>query len=146
MTPVTSEKLRAQLSRDEGRIPHAYQDSLGYWTIGVGHLIDKTRGGRLPDEIIDALLDYDIRKHTQELFARLPWVEKELDPVRQAVLINMAFNLGINGLLGFANTLGKVKAGDYEGAAANMLMSKWATQVGPRAKRLSEQMRTGVWQ
>lgn len=142
-----NEKLRAQLVRDEGRIPYAYEDSAPekYLTIGVGHLIDKRRGGSLPDEIIDALLDHDIRKHSQELFARLPWVAN-LDPARQGVLINMAFNLGVNGLLGFAVTLGKIQAGDYEGAAVNMLKSKWAEQVGPRAKRLSEQMRTGVWQ
>lgn len=140
-----NEKLRAQLSRDEGRIPHAYQDLLGFWTIGVGHLIDVDKGGKLPEEIIDALLDYDIRKHSQELIARLPWVA-QLDPARQGVLINMAFNLGVTGLLGFAVTLGKVQAGDYAGAADNMLKSRWAEQVGPRATRLSEQMRTGVWQ
>lgn len=140
-----NEKLRAQLSRDEGRIPHAYQDSLGFWTIGVGHLIDAHKGGRLPEHIIDALLDYDIQEHTKELFARLPWIS-ELDPARQAVLINMAFNLGVQGLLTFANTLAFIKAKEYEAAAKNMLLSKWAQQVGPRATRLAKQMETGEWQ
>jgi lysozyme len=139
------EKLRQQLIRDEGNIPHAYQDSLGYWTIGVGHLIDKRKGGALPQDIIEALLDRDIEQHSRELFDALPWV-KELDQVRIAVLVNMAFNLGIKGLLGFANTLSSIKARDFSGAAAKMLQSKWASQVGIRATRLAEQMRTGEWQ
>jgi len=139
-----SEKLRTQLARDEGRVAHAYQDSLGFWTIGVGHLIDAHKGGRLPEHIIDALLDHDINEHTQELFARLPWV-KDIDPPRQAVLVNMAFNLGVSGLLGFTNTLAFVRSKDYERAADNMLDSKWAKQVGQRADRLAQQMRTGEW-
>jgi lysozyme len=62
------------------------------------------------------------------------------------VLVNMAFNMGINGLLGFKHTLELVRTGNYADAADAMLNSKWAEQVGPRAKRLSEQMRTGEWQ
>lgn len=140
-----SEKLRAQLIRDEGKVAHAYQDSLGYWTIGVGHLIDKAKGGSLPDFIIDTLLEHDIEKHKRELIAALPWFI-ELDPVRQAVLVNMAFNLGTAGLLKFANTLRSIREGAYSAAAIHMLESKWAQQVGVRAQRLAAQMETGVWQ
>lgn len=143
--PVFNEKITAQLKRDEGVIPHAYQDSLGYWTIGAGHLIDQRKGGKLPDFVIDVLLEHDIEKHGQELFAKLPWV-KDLDPARQGALINMAFNLGVDGLLGFTNTLSAVEARDFAVAAQRMLQSKWASQVGPRATRLAEQMRTGEWQ
>lgn len=139
-----SEKLKAQLIRDEGRIPHAYFDSLGYCTIGVGHLIDERRGGKLPDHIIDALLEYDIEEHTKELLKELPWVA-QLDEPRRAVMINMAFNLGVKGLLKFTNTLMFVREGDYAKAATNMLQSLWARQVGNRAKRLATQMETGQW-
>lgn len=137
-------KLRALLSAHEGRVDHAYQDSLGYWTIGVGHLIDKRKGGSLPEFIIDALLDYDLGKHVRELQERAPWVVS-LDDVRQAVLYDMAFNLGVDGLLKFRNTLGLVQAGRYKEAAAAMLQSKWATQVKTRAVRLSRMMDTGEW-
>jgi lysozyme len=134
----------ALLSLHEGRVNHAYQDSLGYWTIGVGHLIDPRKGGRLPEHIIDALLEWDIAIHWAELEEALPWVTK-LDKVRQTVLLDMAFNLGVKGLLGFARTLAAIKAGEYQKAASHMLHSLWARQVKTRAVRLSKMMETGQW-
>lgn len=144
------EKLRQQLIRDEGYKPAVYQDSMGYWTVGVGHLVDERRGGRLPDSIIDALLEYDIREATGALLRDQPWVA-QLDPVRQGVLINMAFNLGLepfdgDGIKDWPNFLSQVRNGDYEAAASNMLSTKWAQQVGLRATRLAKQLRTGEWQ
>ena len=136
--------IRDLLSLHEGRVTHAYQDSLGYWTIGVGHLIDKRKGGKLPEHIIDALLDYDIKKHADELFAALPWA-KTLDEVRQTVLIDMAFNLGVSGLLTFKNTLRAVQERRWGDAADGMLASKWAKQVGKRADRLAQMMKSGAW-
>ena len=144
LEPIFNEKIVKQLIRDEGKVAHAYYDSLGFLTIGVGHLIDARKGGTLPDFIITTLLEHDIEKHGNELFAALPWA-KNLDPPRRAVLINMAFNLGVKGLLGFANTLAAVKDGAWANAAHRMLQSKWADQVGARATRLAEQMRTGEW-
>lgn len=137
-------KLRQLLSLHEGRIPHVYQDSLGYWTIGVGHLVDKRMGGKLPDHIIDALLDYDIKEHSDGLLKAAPWVAN-LDEVRKAVLFDMAFNLGVEGLLRFKITLELIKDGKYKEAAKAMLQSRWASQVGMRARRLAEMMETGQW-
>jgi lysozyme len=79
------------------------------------------------------------------LSAKLPWIE-ELSEARQAVLLNMSFQLGIAGLLSFKNTLLLIRAGDYEAASKGMLQSLWASQTPIRAKRLSEQMRTDIWQ
>jgi len=140
---MDAEKTRKLIERHEGRIPYAYQDSLGYWTIGVGHLIDKNKGGGLPAHIIDALLDYDISTHSEELFKELPWV-RELDQVRQAVLIDMYFNMR-RALLKFVKTLGHFKAGDWNAAADEMVKSQWAEQVGSRATRLAQMVRTGQW-
>jgi len=128
----------------EGRVPYAYQDTLGYWTIGVGHLIDKKRGGKLPDHIIDALLDFDIAEAGNALYRALPWTE-QLDEVRQAVLIDMTFNLGLGGLLMFKDTLKMIEEKDYTRAGMEMMNSKWATQVGARALILSKMMITGSW-
>jgi lysozyme len=136
--------IRDLISTHEGRIPYAYQDSLGYWTIGVGHLIDHRKGGALPESIIDALLDYDIQEKRSHLDAALPWAAA-LDEVRYAVLLDMCFNLGIQGLLGFTHFLASVQDGQYELASAQMLQSKWATQVKSRATHLSDMMRTGQW-
>src|SRR3546814_8522584 len=58
------------LNREEGRIPHAYQDSLGYWTIGVGRLIDKRKGGRLTNVEIDMLLANEIADTIAEVSER----------------------------------------------------------------------------
>lgn len=147
-----------QLSRDEGRKYVVYKDHLGYDTIGVGHLIDPRKGGFLPsyaavelsdhgrlsDETIDRLLIDDIKAKDEELRRRAPWVNG-LDDARYGCLLNMAFQMGVTGLLGFKNTLNMVKIGDYEGAAKGMLNSLWARQTPKRAKRVSEQMRTGKW-
>jgi len=134
--------LLQEIRRDEGVVPHAYQDSLGYWTVGVGRLIDKRRGGKLSDDEIDYLLVNDITRFVDDLDAKLPWW-RTLSPVRQRVMVNMAFNLGTAGLLGFRNTLRHVQAGRYDLAAKGMLASKWSTQVKGRAVRLAEMMRTG---
>lgn len=63
---------------------------------------------------------------------------------RAEVLVDMAYNLGPDGLLKFVNTLAAVERGDYARAAAGMLASKWAGQVGRRARVLAEIMRIGV--
>ena len=136
--------IKKQLIHDEGDVPHAYQDSLGYWTIGVGFLIDKRKGGRIPEPVIDFWLQYEIREKRSELIASLPWFTK-LDDARQGVLLNMAFNLGTTGLLSFKKTLALVESGKYSDAAKEMLNSRWANQVGKRADRLSRQMQTGQW-
>ena len=139
------EQLTAQLRRDEGTKAAAYNDSLGFLTIGVGRLIDsrKPGSGLRPDEI-DYLLRNDINDRTQALTKALPWFSA-LDDARRGVLINMAFQLGTAGLLGFKSTLALAAAGKYAEAAEQMLKSKWAAQTPARAKRLAEQMKTGEW-
>jgi lysozyme len=134
-----------QLRRDEGEVLHAYQDSLGYWTIGIGILIDKRKGGGLRPEESVFVFENRLRLVNEELDKRIPWIGK-LDPVRRGVLINMAFQMGVGGLLGFENTLAMIEKGDYQGAAKGMLNSLWAKQTRARAQRLSNQMRTGEWQ
>lgn len=138
-------ELTKQLRRDEGEVLTAYQDHLGFWTLGVGRLIDKRKGGGITAEESAYLLSNDIDKREAELLRRAPWMST-LDPVRFGALLNMAFQLGVSGLLGFKNTLAMVKAGDYAGAAVGMLESTWATQTPERAARISKQVLTGVWQ
>lgn len=140
---MNRDKLKAQLIIDEDKRAAAYQDKLGYWTIGVGHLIDARKGGGLSNNAINFILEEDIDKKYAGLIDALPWV-KTLDDARQNVLVNMSFNLGVAGLLKFAKTLDYVRRGEYKKAADEMLDSTWSEQTGDRAKRLSKVMETGV--
>ena len=97
-------QLIAELRRDEGVVSHAYQDSLGFWTIGVGRLVDRRRGGGLSEAEIDLLLSNDVERVQAAVEAKLPW-SRGLSPARRRVLLNLAFNLGVEGLLGFRRTL-----------------------------------------
>lgn len=150
-----NQKLIDELRRDEGERLKSYRDTMGLWTIGVGHLIDPARGAdpapfgrdlRNGATITAAesaeLLNRDISEKMAELDKRLSWW-RELDEVRQRVLVNMAFNLGVAGLLAFKNTLAFIRQGDYAGAARGMLASAWAQQVGQRAHRLADMMVQG---
>ena len=138
-------ELEKQLRRDEGEKLHAYQDHLGYWTIGIGRLIDKRKGGRITPAESSYLFANDLAEKAEQVFARMPWA-KSLSPARQGVLINMAFQMGVDGLMGFKNTLAMMQAGLYAEAAKGMLNSLWAKQTPERAKRLSVQMETDTWQ
>lgn len=141
---MKSELIR-QLRADEGERACVYKDHLGFWTIGVGRLVDPSKeGAGLRSDEIAYLLNNDVDDRIDALTRKLPWFQ-DLDDVRKAVLLNMAFQLGVEGLLGFKNTLKLVEEGKYENAAAAMLNSLWAKQTPARAKRLSEQMRSGAW-
>ena len=142
---MRSELVR-QLRGDEGEREQVYQDHLGYWTIGVGRLVDsRVVGSGLRASEIEFMLSNDIEDRIENLKKRLPFFNS-LDAARQGALLNMSFQLGVEGLLAFKTTLGLVEKGNYEEAAKQMLKSRWATQTPQRAKRMSEQMRTGEWQ
>ncbi len=130
-----------QLERDEGVRTHPYTDTKGKLTIGIGRNLN-AKG--LSQEEIDHLLENDLRELSIELRARLPWFET-LDDARQGVILNMAFNIGLTGLEGFPRMLQGVAQGDWELAADEMKNSLWAKEVGDRAVRLEQQMRTGIW-
>jgi lysozyme len=135
-------KLRAQLQRHEGVRLRPYRDTVGKLTIGCGRNLDDV--GISAGES-DVLLTNDIDRAVHGLVVRYPDWFPALDPVRQAVLVNMAFNLGLSGLAGFVRTLDCVARGQFADAADRMLQSKWAKQVKGRATELAAQMRSGVW-
>jgi lysozyme len=135
------EILKKRLNISEGRKSKVYKDSLGIESIGVGRNL-KDRG--LSEREIDFLLENDIDDVITDLDRSLPWWRK-LDPVRQSVIADMCFNLGINKLKGFVNTLRMVQYGDYVGAADGMLKSLWASQVKGRATDLARMMKTGSY-
>jgi len=137
--------ITKQLKRDEGLRLNAYKCTAGVWTIGYGHTGNVQEGDTITEAEATKLLECDIAKSLSQVLHRIPWANK-LDEVRFYVLVNMCFNLGIDGLLKFKNTLKYVEDGDYKQSAINMLNSLWAKQVKNRAIRLAKQMETGEWQ
>lgn len=139
---MDAELLALELIRDEGEVLHAYPDSEGYLTLGVGRLIDQRRGGGISTAESRYLLGNDIVRVQADLDHSLPWW-RTLAEARQRALCNMEFNLGIAKLLGFRQMLAALQAGDYATAAAEALDSQWAEQVGDRARRIEAMIRQG---
>lgn len=131
--------LEDQLTLHEGKRRKAYRCTAGYLSVGVGRNLDAN--GLREDEIA-LMLRNDIAEAETALDREVPWW-RTLDDVRRKVLVDMMFNLGPASFAGFVRTLWNVRNGRYEIAADFMLRSRWAKQVGKRAKRLAEMMRTG---
>lgn len=140
--------LDAELRRDEGVRYWPYDDSKGIPSTGIGHNLRATPlpsswAYPLTDAQVSQLLKQDLQNTFAALDHNLPWW-RGLDEVRQRVVANMAFNMGVGTLLTFRNTLGAMQRGAYAVAAAGMLNSAWYGQVGQRAVRLCAAMETGV--
>lgn len=159
--PVNRDKLREQLIFHEGRRSKVYNDSLDNPTIGVGFNLgradakeslravgaayDDILAGEqtLSDEQIDSLLDRDIEEaidNCHEIFPNF----STLTDVRQRVLVDMMFNLGLKRFQTFKKMISAAKARDFDKAADEMKDSRWYVQVKGRAVTLEAMMRTGV--
>lgn len=132
-------RLAAQLEIDEGKRSRMYLDTEGKWTIGIGFNLSDCP---IPEHIIQALLDWKITEAERELDRALPWW-RTLTPARQNALLNMVFNIGMPRLLGFKKSLELLRAGRWDAAAAEFMNSKWAKQVGARARRVTDLIRKG---
>lgn len=132
-----------QINRDEGCRLVAYKDSLGVPTIGFGRADSGVAMGMFCTQAeADQWRDEKLSAICANLDKALPWW-RTLSLPRQAVLCEMAFQLGTAGLLQFKNTLSAVQRGNWIVAQAGMLSSKWATQTPERAAREARQMLTG---
>jgi len=136
-----SDKLENMLIRHEGLKLKPYRCTAGKLTIGVGRNIEDNG---ITDAEARMMLRYDIEVSRTSLL-KYKWFQ-ELDPVRQDAIINMVFNLGLPRFLGFKKTIGYLQAKDWEGAATEMLNSRWAKQVGRRALELAAIIVTGKYQ
>jgi len=128
--------LAGQLIQDEGVRLKPYRCTAGKLTIGVGRNLDDVG---ITDAEAFGMLDNDVDRVVEQCRRHIPWFDAAPEEVQQ-VLANMAFNLGIVGLLGFKATLGWLQVAQYRQAAAAMMDSKWAKQVGARADRLAKRI------
>lgn len=142
--------LQSMLERDEGREHKAYPDPLTHgdpWTIGIGHTGPEVHQGLVwTDAQINDAFAADVAIASDGCaHAFSPWFVN-LTEARQAVLIAMAFQMGMHRLGGFVNMLAAVRDGHYATAAEHMRLSLWARQTPKRATRMAYQMEAGDWQ
>lgn len=142
-----------QLKTDEGFRAEPYIDTQGYLTMGYGTCIAHTGDiafdpiVSLSEEAAATLLKSDMFSMMREMDGKWPWFS--LAPLHvQTVLLNMAYNMGVPRLSGFKKTLKFIQQGEYFAAGEEMLInsagdgpSEWYTEVGPRAKRLSDRLK-----
>tara|TARA_Y100001937_G_scaffold68456_1_gene93537 strand:+ start:113 stop:565 length:453 start_codon:yes stop_codon:yes gene_type:complete len=141
------EQCKAEIKRHEGEVLEIYEDSLGYKTLGVGHLCqpsdpeyDWEVGTEVSQEVVDMYFEDDFDKHlaeaihvfgTEEAFYNLP-------ENIQHVLVNMCFNLGASRLSNFKNMLLACREHNWEQMSVEMENSRWYSQVGRRSRELQE--------
>ena len=139
MTTVDLDKLKAQLTDEEGRRNFPYVDTCGNLTIGIGRNL---RAVGLRDNEIELMFSNDIAAVEAALRANIPWVF-DLDEIRLRVFYDLCFNMGIATLMSFSHMLDYAKNRDFDGASYELHHSLWDTQVGNRAATLENMLRTG---
>jgi lysozyme len=142
---VNQDLAEALITECEGCKLTAYKDSRGLWTIGVGHLLPQGQdwtGHTIPQEQADLMLADDMQT-ARVLASEFPHYD-ELNEVRQAVLISMAFQLGSKPLH-WPHFMAALEARDYNAAADAGLDSLWAKQTPARAAREMVMLRTAEW-
>lgn len=129
------------LKIEEGYRQYTYKDTVGVDTIGYGLALHT---GLSKEEAYAQML---MRVAGVSTADAVKFIGKEtyrkLSTKRRAVLIDMAYNLGLTRLKKFHKFRAAIKVGNYEAAAREMVQSKWKRQVGERATNLSNRMRQG---
>ena len=133
--------VQALIKKHEGLRLKPYLDSVNKWTIGFGRNLSDNGISKYEAEL---MLVSDIEEVYRDLSC-FKWIS-DLNHAREAVIVDMVYNLGINRFKGFKKTIAHLSAGDFYLASIEMLDSKWAKQVGYRAIELSHMMKTGEWQ
>lgn len=138
------DKLREQLKIDEGVKYEIYEDHLGYATFGIGHLItDKDPeygwpvGTKISEDRVNEVFNSDVEKFINEAKKIFPDLDNKPESI-QLVLVNMCFNLGAPRLSKFKKFIAAINDEQWIEAAVEMMDSRWAQQVGPRAMRLKQ--------
>src|SRR6185369_8040707 len=121
-------KLEDVILKHEDYKRFVYNDSLGFATIGIGRCVDHRKGKGISVKEAQYLLNNDLVEC--EYSMRLYDCYNIHDDVRKCALIELCFNIGLRGLLGFKNTLECLSKKDYVGAAKHLIDSRWAIQVG----------------
>jgi lysozyme len=140
MTLTARAQLRQDVMAAEGCRLKPYKDTVGKWTVGYGRNLSDVGITKLEAEV---LLDHDLADAELQCRKTFEWFEA-LSDARQRAVTELVFNLGLKGFSGFTKTIAAIRAKDFQMAAANLLKSKWKTDVGPtRSNRIAELLRRG---
>lgn len=146
------EKLVAWLKAEEGFSATAYPCSEGKLTIGYGYNLEahgvpaaRAKGLVWTPEQADKALRAEVEAAMAELEAHWPRWDDEFDQVRQAVFVSGVYQLGVGGAASFKNTITCLRAHDFNGAARNLNLSKWARQTPKRVGRITKMLLSGEW-
>lgn len=144
--------LIENIKTHEGFRDHIYKDSLGKATIGYGFLVSALSPDELAlnngktepmgKEVADKILNLKLKKLGKRLFQCLPWLGSKPQNV-QDTLIEMAYQLGLAGLMGFRHTLSCIEAGDYAQAARNLRASLLYRQTPKRVEGYIKGLKNG---
>lgn len=146
-------QIIAILNYEEGYRESPYIDSLGYPTVGVGIRIGPKGASlsnytfRVPKSVSNEWTQVTVDQKISDMNTRqnISAALRQCNPARADVLYSMAYQLGVDGLAAFKNTLVMVSNGNFTGAANGMLDSLWARQTPKRAQRHAEVMRSGTY-
>jgi lysozyme len=130
------EAVIEQLKQDEGFVSHVYADHLGFLTIGYGFLVDERRNGGLTVEECEYILKSRVERIEKQLESRISFWRTLPDNVKLA-LVNMAYQLGVNGVMRFKNMMGSLSKRNWKDASDHALDSNWAKQTPKRAIRVA---------
>lgn len=148
MIPENMKKLRDMLQRHEGLRLVPYQDTRGIWTMGWGHNV-QAHGEPIPSIIsfhdAEWLFEQDFAVACSGVEVLLHSMGITVDDVRFSALVDLCFNMGINGVKTFKKMLANLQTAKYSEASIELLNSKYATQVGKRADELAHMLSTGTW-
>ena len=135
--------IAKNIKAHEGFRDHIYKDSLGKATIGYGFLVSalspdelKLNGGKvepMSKEVAEKILNLKVAKLQKRVFQCLPWLASKPQSIQDTIL-EMAYQLGLAGLLGFRHTLGCIETGDYAQAAKNLRASLLYRQTPKRVE------------
>lgn len=135
---------RRIIEQEEGWRDTPYYDHLGYPTVGYGFNLHMPKNAPLPGFVLPkaagaAWLQSFIDAIRSQLEEELSWMNED----RQSIIISMAYQMGIKGVLGFGNMWSAIRRQDWDSASDEMLDSRWARQTPARAHRHATVMQTG---
>lgn len=145
---MTRALLLAQIKVHEGTGPirngryMPYRDSNNILTIGVGRNLE---ANGLRESEVHAMLDNDIDESIRACHQQWPWFS-HLDTIRQAVVTELVFNMGMSTFLHFRRTIDAIERRDFAAAAEGLRQSRWYQQVKKRrGEKLATQLESGIW-